>query len=189
MNVLVFRWYQFKARVLLICGQIQAALQVFDTMLGIEPSNEYALSSKAHLLAQGGGKNEALVLMQQLTQLASHDAVHWFNYGFLLEELTRYDEAQRAFEQATQINPKLDRAWYGMALVLIRTRRFDDAVQALKKTTQLQPMSPHGWYQLARVHVDRHEPDEATKIIRHLKSFEPKVAAQLERETGLTVAL
>ena len=46
-------------------------------------------------------------------------------------------------------------------------------------------MSPYGWYQLARVHVDRHEPDEAVKIIRHLKGFEPKVAAQLERETGL----
>jgi hypothetical protein len=46
-------------------------------------------------------------------------------------------------------------------------------------------MSPYGWYQLARVHVDRQEPDEAAKIIRHLRKFEPKVAAQLERETGL----
>jgi len=49
-------------------------------------------------------------------------------------------------------------------------------------------MSPFGWYQLARVHVDRQQPDEAEKIIRHLKGFEPKVAAQLERETGLRIA-
>jgi len=47
-------------------------------------------------------------------------------------------------------------------------------------------MSPYGWYQLARVHMDRHEPDEARQIIRHLQGFEPKIAAQLERETGLT---
>ena len=79
----------------------------------------------------------------------------------------------------------MDRAWYGLALVLIQARRFDEAVAALKKNTELQPMSPFGWYQLARVHVDRHEPEEAVKIIRHLKGFEPKVAAQLERETGL----
>ncbi len=46
-------------------------------------------------------------------------------------------------------------------------------------------MSPYGWYQLARVHFDRQEPEETRKIIRHLKGFEPKVAAQLERETGL----
>ncbi|MFZ9184132.1 MAG: pilus assembly protein PilF, partial [Hylemonella sp.] len=86
------------------------------------------------------------------------------------------------------IDPKLDRAWYGLALVLIQDRRYDEAVAALKKNTELQPMSPFGWYQLARVHVDRHEPDEAVKIIRHLKGFEPKVAAQLERETGLRTA-
>jgi hypothetical protein len=52
----------------------------------------------------------------------------------------------------------------------------------------LQPMSPYGWYQLARVHMDRQQPDEARKIIRHLKGFEPKVAAQLERETGLSAS-
>jgi Tfp pilus assembly protein PilF len=58
-------------------------------------------------------------------------------------------------------------------------------VSALKRNTELQPMSPYAWYQLARVHVDRQEPGEAVKIIRHLRGFEPKVAAQLERETGL----
>ena len=46
-------------------------------------------------------------------------------------------------------------------------------------------MSPFGWYQRARLHMNRQEPDAALKIIRHLKGFEPKVAAQLERETGL----
>jgi hypothetical protein len=35
------------------------------------------------------------------------------------------------------------------------------------------------------VQVDRHKPEEARKIIRHLKTFEPKVAEQLVRETGL----
>ena len=46
-------------------------------------------------------------------------------------------------------------------------------------------MSPHAWYQMARIHVDLKQPDEALTLIRHLKGFEPKVAAQLERETGL----
>ena len=46
-------------------------------------------------------------------------------------------------------------------------------------------MSPFGWYQMARVHVDLQQPEEARAVIRHLKGFEPKVAAQLERETGL----
>lgn len=73
-------------------------------------------------------------------------------------------------------------------MVLIKLRRLDDAIIALRRNTELQPMSPYGWYQLARVHVDRQEPDEAVKIIRRLKGFEPKVAAQLERQTGLRSA-
>jgi tetratricopeptide (TPR) repeat protein len=106
----------------------------------------------------------------------------------MLEQDKQYAKAEDAFGRALQIDPTLDRAWYGLALVLIQDRRYDQAVVALKKNTELQPMSPFGWYQLARVHVDRQEPDEAVKIIRHLKGFEPKVAAQLERETGLRIA-
>jgi hypothetical protein len=48
-------------------------------------------------------------------------------------------------------------------------------------------MSPYGWYQLARIHTDRSETEEATRIIRHLKGFEPKIATQLEFETGIKV--
>ena len=83
------------------------------------------------------------------------------------------------------MDPQLDRAWYGLGLALIRQGRFDEATEALKRNTDLQPMSPYGWYQLAKVHMDRHEPDQARKIIQHLQGFEPKVAAQLEREIGL----
>jgi Tfp pilus assembly protein PilF len=81
----------------------------------------------------------------------------------------------------------MDRAWYGLGLVLVRQGRLEEALSVLKRNTQLQPMSPFGWYQLARVHVDLKQTDEARAVIRHLKGFEPKVAAQLERETGLKV--
>jgi tetratricopeptide (TPR) repeat protein len=108
-------------------------------------------------------------------------------WGFLQEERGSWHRPKRPFA-VPPISTRLDRAWYGLALCLIRLRRFDDAVVALRKNTELQPMSPYGWYQLARVHVDRQEPEEAAKIIRHLRKFEPKVAAQLERETGLGAA-
>jgi predicted Zn-dependent protease len=62
-----------------------------------------------------------------------------------------------------------------------------EATEALEQNTKLQPMSPYAWYQLARVHLDRGAPDAAKKIIKHLKGFEPKFAAQLARETGLAV--
>jgi hypothetical protein len=39
---------------------------------------------------------------------------------------------------------------------------------------------------MARVHINLGQADKARDVITHLNGFEPKVAAQLERETGLS---
>ena len=171
----------------LVLGRSRAAEEVFCEMLQRWPQDAYSLASRAHLRAQLGQRDAAIADAQSLVHLfPRRSAGDWFNLAFLLESAGRLDEAESAFRQAVTLDPKLDRAWYGLGLVLIRLHRFDEAVDALKRNTELQPMSPYGWYQLARAHVDRHEPEEARRIIRHLHGFEPKVAAQLERETGLT---
>ena len=172
---------------LLVVGREPAALAIFNTMLARWPEDAYALASRSHLLAHSGHLDRALADSQRLTRIRADHASTWFNHGFLLESAGLWDEALAAFQRATELGPELDRAWYGLGLVLIRLQRYDEAVLALKRNTELQPMSPSGWYQLARVHVDRKEPEAAVKIIRHLQNFEPKVAEQLVRETGLRV--
>ena len=178
--------FKVEAILLLVLARREAALDVFTAMLARWPGDAYALASRAHLHAQIGRNDKALADALALTRThPNRSAADWFNLAYLLDEAGRHAEAEPAFRQALALDPKLDRAWYGLGLVLIRLQRFDEAIKALQRNTELQPMSPFGWYQLARVHVDRHQPDEARKIIRHLKEFEPKVAAQLERETGL----
>ena len=181
-----YLWLKWRAMAALVFGRQAQALQCFGGMLELFPGDAYALASRAHVLAQRGRREDALADARAL--VAAHpqrSAGDWFNLAYLLEATDRFGESEAAFRRALELDPKLDRAWYGLGLVLIRQHRFDDAVAALKRNTELQPMSPYGWYQLARVHIDRQQPDEARKIIRHLKKFEPKVAAQLERETGL----
>ena len=171
----------------LLIGRTERALHGLDRMLSRWPNNAYALSSRAHLHAQAGRRDAAIADAQALVEVhPQRSAADWFNLGYLREEALQLPEAEAAFRRAVELDDKLDRAWYGLGLTLIRLGRHDEAVQALERNTKLQPMSPYGWYQLARVHMDRQAPDEARKIIRHLKGFEPKVAAQLERETGLT---
>jgi tetratricopeptide (TPR) repeat protein len=170
----------------LVFGRNARALEIFEQMLKRWPGDAYALASRAHLKAQSGQRGEALADAQALVQAhPRRSAADWFNLAFLLDEDGRPEEAEAAFRRALELDEKLDRAWYGLGLALIRQGRLDEAITALERNTELQPMSPYGWYQLARVQVDRQEPDKARKIIRHLKGFEPKVAAQLERETGL----
>jgi tetratricopeptide (TPR) repeat protein len=171
----------------LLLGQVARAEAVFDAMLLRWPDDAYALASRAHLRGQRGAIDDAITDAQRL--VAAHpgrSATDWFNLGFLLQQAERHADAEAALRHAVALNDQLDRAWYGLGLSLISLGRHEEAVPALRRNTELQPMSPYGWYQLARVHMDRQDPEEARRIIRHLQGFEPKVAAQLVRETGLS---
>jgi len=185
-NTIVGAARRAQARVWLMLGQNEQAEAVFSRLLLSHPLDAHALASRAHLRAKAGRTNEAIADNRAL--LAAHPRRHagdWFNLAFLLESQSKLGEAEAAFRQALALDDRLDRAWYGLGLTLIRLGRLEEAVPALKRNTELQPMSPYGWYQLARVQANRQQPEETLRIIRHLKGFEPKVAAQLQRETGL----
>lgn len=169
---------------LLSCQRPQGALQKFERMLQLQPNHRYALASCAHVQAQLGHVDAAIAHLQQLTNAWPADAPAWFNLAYVLQQANQHAQAESAFRSALALDERLDRAWYGLAMVLIQAQRFDEAVQALKKNTALQPMSPYGWYRLAETWLAVGKPEEARKVLRHLRQFEPKVAAQLSVKAG-----
>ena len=185
------RWALFvmhwRAKILLFLGKRSSATRVFQDVLLLVPKDLLALNSLGFSAMHDGHFVLALTYFEQVAELSPESSNAHFNWAFVCRELGQLEGAERGFRAAIAIEEKMDRAWYGLGLVLVQQGRLEDAVVALKRNTQLQPMSPFGWYQLARVHVDLKQDDEALLVIRHLKGFEPKVAAQLERETGLKV--
>jgi len=181
-------WVLWRARWHIWWGRDARALAVIEEALTGHPDDAMLLAFQAHLLAQHKQPHKALQVLDRLVEVAPLQAPHWFNRGFLQESLDQMEAAEASFRRAVALDDKLDRAWYGLGLVLIRRDRLEEALAALRRNTELQPMSPYAWYQMARIHVNRAEPEEAAKIIRHLNGFEPKIAAQLERETGIRAA-
>ena len=177
----------WRAKIFLFLGMRASAKMVFQDVLQRAPKDLLALNSLGFSAMHEGNFVLALTYFEQVVELSSETSNAHFNQAFVCEELGRLDDAERGFRAAIAIEEKMDRAWYGLGLVLVRQGRLEEAVVAFKRNTQLQPMSPFGWYQLARVHVDLKQAEEALVVIRNLKGFEPKVAAQLERETGLKV--
>jgi tetratricopeptide (TPR) repeat protein len=175
----------WRAKAFLLVGMRARAKEVFQQLLARNPTDVLALNSLAYDALQGRHPAIALGYYAQVLTLQPHVSNSHFNHAFVAEDLGQLDVAEQGFRAALALEDKMDRAWYGLGLVLVRAGRLDEALMALKRNTTLQPMSPFGWYQMARVHVDLKQPEEARAVIRHLKGFEPKVAAQLERETGL----
>jgi tetratricopeptide (TPR) repeat protein len=186
MPVRVRRWfYNHMAAWCVLFRQRDRALAYYRRMLALDPDDALALGSIGFHCAQDGRNREALAMFDRVVALKPRDAEAHFDRGFLLQSLNDHDAAIAAFDRALAVNPDHDRAHYGKALSLISQRRLEEAVAPLKKNTKLQPMSPYGWYQLARVQHDLGRGEETQKILDHLARFEPKVARQLERETGL----
>lgn len=180
------RWlYVELARWCKVFGQGDTGLKFYRLALAAEPDNALVMASIGFELTRQGRKREALAWFDRAVAAKPDYAEAHFDRGFLLQDLNDPEGAIAAFDQALRVNPEHDRALYGKALSLIGLRRLDEAVAPLEKNTKLQPFSPYGWYQLGRVQLDRGKPEKTQAIIEHLATFEPKIAAQLARETGL----
>jgi len=73
---------------LLLINRRTAAVSVLDSMLKMYPNDAYALFSRAHLHSQ---LNNNLLSLEDYRALTygnnSNNAAHWFNQGFLQEQL------------------------------------------------------------------------------------------------------
>jgi tetratricopeptide (TPR) repeat protein len=168
-----------------VFGAKGTARQLLETLHTEQPEDPAVLAQLAFLLAEEKRWREALALMTRAAERKPDDAEIRFNCAYLMQQLNDHAGAVDAFRAMLALAPEHDRALYGLALSLIALRRLDEAVPVLEKNTKLQPMSPYGWYQLGRVQFDRGKLDKTAAIVAQLAKFEPKVAAQLARETGL----
>lgn len=177
-----YGFLKLKAQALLVFAQPQAALHVFERMLQLKPNDSYALASCGHLYAVKNDLPRSIAHLQTLVRTSPGASV-WFNLGYVLQQAGHHEDAEEAFRQALLFDEHMDRAWYGLGLTLMHRQQFEAAAVAFKSATKLQPMSPHAWYRLAEVWLALGRNDEARAVLVHLKQFEPKVAAQLERLT------
>jgi len=175
------RW-RLRLTLVLWWGRPAPVLVCVAGWLQAQPEHPHALATQAHWLVQTKDLRGAAHVLLRLRLLQPQVAAHAFNLGFVLHGLALWREAQSAFEDAIQLNPLLDRAWYGLGVVRLELDDLSGAEQALRRNTELQPMSPLAWYQLAHLHHERGELAQAHDLLCHLRSFEPRVARQLERE-------
>ena len=167
----------------------ERALEYWERIRALRPLDPRVIASIAHMHAAAGRRDAAIELMTRSLELDPKQAATWFNLGYLQQETNRHEQAIAAFDRAIALDEKLDRAYYGKALSLIKTDRIDAAIPLLLKNIELQPMSPFGFYQLAHAYHRLGAADKVARTIRKLADFEPKVAKQLERETGVVVGV
>ena len=168
-----------------VFGASGTAQRMIEALVAEQPDDAAALAALGFVYMQADRRREALALFERANAARPGNAEMQFASAYLLQGLNNHEAAVEGFRRVLADHPDHDRAWYGLGLSLIALHRLDEAVPPLEKNTKLQPMSPYGWYQLGRVQFERGKIDKTEAIVKHLATFEPKVAAQLARETGV----
>ena len=168
-----------------IFGKQEIAAEFWVRSHGFQPEKAALLVTAANHLALAQKNAEAEALLRRSLLIDDSQAAAWFNLGFLVQKRDEHEEALNAFDKAIRFHPSLDRSHYGRALSLMALGRNEEARAALQRTVELQPMSPYGYYHLAVLQFKMGDEKAYRKTTRKLGSFEPKLAVQLQRETGL----
>jgi tetratricopeptide (TPR) repeat protein len=185
MNFLNYFYLKQLAIWSLIFNKRETAIGYWEKMRVLRPTDPMIPASIAHLKAELGFKREALALLHQSLEMKDANALAWYNVGYIHQEFEEQEQAIVAFDKAIAHDEKMDLAYYGKALALIKRGKVEEAIPLLKRNTELQPMSPYGWYQLAHAYNRLGQSDKARKTILKLSKFEPKVAVQVQNETGI----
>ncbi|HYT00860.1 MAG TPA: tetratricopeptide repeat protein [Thermoplasmata archaeon] len=120
-------------------GSYPQALNLFDDILEVDPSNVNALIGKAVAYRRSGKPQEALNCLDLVLGVQANNASALLNRGNILLEEGDLEGALDAFDRLTQLYPNDEEAWAAQGDVLVKMGRDDDALRAY---TEAQKMSP-----------------------------------------------
>jgi len=120
-------------------GNYPQALNLFDEILEIEPSNVNALIGKAVAYRRSGKPSEALNCLDLVLNYQPTNASALLNRGHLLVEKGDLDAALEMFDKLVTISPADEEAWASQGEVFMKMGRDDDALRSFAEALKLNP--------------------------------------------------
>jgi serine/threonine protein kinase/predicted TPR repeat methyltransferase len=132
--------------------QYTQALQAFQEVLRVEPTNLYALNGKGTALYRQGNYKKAFEAYQRATEIEPENAVVWVSAGMTLNRLRRYQQAVVHFERALIIDPLYVAAWNGKADAQLGMNMPEEAIASYEQALAIDPNSFQAWNGLGNAH-------------------------------------
>src|SRR5712691_11784401 len=120
-------------------GNYPQALNLFDDILEVEPSNVNALIGKAVAYRRSGKPMEAVNCLDLVLGVQPNNASALLNRGNILFAEGDLEGALDAFDHLTQLYPNDEEAWAAQGDVLVKMGRDDDALRAYTEALKRSP--------------------------------------------------
>ncbi len=115
------------------------AEQACRLVLSTQAANPDALSLLGIIAAQTGRLPEAADLLGRAVGLRRNDPAIHNNYGNVLRDLARYEEALLSYDRALRLQPGYAEAHYNRGVTLYALKRHEDAIASYDRAIRLKP--------------------------------------------------
>ncbi|MCB9643761.1 MAG: tetratricopeptide repeat protein [Myxococcales bacterium] len=153
------------ARVSIFLGKLQDAENYLFGAERLDPENATVFAIKGLLYEIRGQLAEALACAEKAASLHSNDFIVTFNYGRLLGQDRRYEEAAEQLKKAIQQKPDSYEAHYALGITYVQRNLLSQAVAAFESTLKIAPENPDAYATLADVLVRANDVEQAIEVL------------------------
>jgi superkiller protein 3 len=138
-------------------NKIKEAIADYENATNQEPTNAQILLTLTNLYMRTDRPADAERVAKRATVFNAADKHSWENYGLVLAQSKKYDEARVAFDKASQLDPK------DATPIVLEARSYVDqsaialALQLFDKATQIDPTSTEAVLGKARLQAANHD--------------------------------
>jgi tetratricopeptide (TPR) repeat protein len=165
-------------------GHIREATDDLEQSSNLEPTNAQVLLTLTDLYLRTGRAADAERIAKRATTFNQNDERSFLNYGLVLAQEKKYDEARVQFEAASKLDPK------DATPIVIEAKSYEDqsalplAASTYDRAIAIDPRSIDAWVGKARVLVAQHQMKDAAatyeKIIPLLNTDDEKATVVAE---------
>ena len=120
-------------------GATQAARNLYEQILALDPHHADALHLLGCLHGAEGRHDEAISLLRRAVEREPGAAPYRYNLANLLAERGAADEAEAHYRAALALKPDYAFAWNNLGLVLARSHRHAEAIACFREAIRLLP--------------------------------------------------
>jgi FkbM family methyltransferase len=153
-------------------GQLDQAADKYNRALKIQPKHCLARIFKAMVCHQTG-KNKMAVQEAEiaLADMGKPDIVVLVNYGVILKNANRLDEASAAYEKALELNPNLKSAKANLGTIYMAKGKLEQAKQIFVELSESM-LDAAPWLNLARISLLKNETENTADFIKRAEDFD-----------------
>jgi tetratricopeptide (TPR) repeat protein len=128
-----------KASALYLTGAESKALEIYDTLIALDPRNFVAWYSKGAVLDELGRFEEALEAYEKAIEINPDSANAWANKGFTLSHFNSPEDELTAYNRSLDIQPNNTAVLFNIGVVLVELERYDEAIKTFDKLLEISP--------------------------------------------------